>query len=238
MRGNTRNPKTEVKKEKKVVDNTLSSNKVKAFATELKQHQKPISNFLRENDISIILGEAGCAKDFIQMYRAIDGVNNGEFNKIVVTKPIVELGQSVGFLPGLEDKFEPYTKSFFDSIYKIVGKDNSTKIKSKVIFEHIGFQRGNTFPEHSVVILSEAQNMTLHELISYTTRLPESSKLFINADPLQSDIGRRSGIKDFISIMENLDGVGIIELDPAIHQMRRKLIVDINRKYRELLKNK
>ncbi len=222
-------------KKVKVIESTLSSNRKQRSKAELKPHQKPVANFLRSNDISIVLGEAGCAKDFVQMYRALEGLEDGEFDKIIITKPIVELGKSVGFLPGLDEKFDPYLKSFYDHISKIKGSEIGGTIKNKVIFEHIGFQRGNTLPEYSVCILSEAQNMTLHELISYTTRLPETSKLFINADLLQSDIGNKSGLLDFLEIMSNLDGVGIIELDPVKHQTRRKIITDINIKYRKVL---
>ena len=233
--------KTRQNKKDKVVEQTLtssSSERVYKKAT-LKAHQKPVANFLRENNVSILLGEAGCAKDFIQMFRALEGLENGEFEKIVITKPIVEMGRSVGFMPGDErDKFAPYEKSFYNSISKISGRDNINSIRSKIIFEHVGFQRGNTFPEHSVIILSEAQNMTLHEIISYTTRLPISSRLFINADPLQSDIGKYSGLGDFINIMEGIDGVGVLELDPKIHQTRHRMITDINRRYRRLLEKR
>ena len=204
------------------------------FKMQLMPHQKPVSNFLRENQISIILAEAGCSKDFVQMYRALDGLLKKEFEKIIISKPIVEIGASIGFLPGLDEKLFPYERSFRETVTKILGKENNN-IGSKIIFEHTGFLRGNTLPAHSVIILSEAQNLTLHQIISYITRVPETSKLFINADPLQSDLGRKSGLSDFLKIMDGIDGVGILELDPTIHQMRSKLIVDINRNYRNFL---
>ena len=231
--------RTTVKREprkEKIVEHTLTSSKKEAKTAELKPHQKPVANFLRENDISILLSGAGCSKDFVQMFRAIEGVKNKEFEKIIITKPIKELGQSVGFLPGLDEKFDPYLKSFYDSIDKIVGKEHSNAIKAKVQFEHIGFQRGNTFPEHSVIILSEVQNMTCHEAISYVSRLPESSKLFVNGDWMQSDLGMKSGLNDFLECMSGIDGVGIALLDPKIHQMRRKIINDIAENYLKVLK--
>lgn len=229
-------PKREPRKTK-VVDKTLTSSK-QVKTAELKPHQKPVTNFLRENKISIILGEAGCSKDFVQLFRAVDGVNNDEFDKIVITKPIVEMGRSIGFLPGDDEKLAPYKRSFYSNLLKIIGKDKITSFNSKIIFEHIGFQRGNTMPEYSVIILSEAQNMTLHELISYTTRVPETSKLFINCDFSQSDIGNKSGLNDFLRIMNNINGVGIAILDSKVHQMRSKLITEINKNYVELLKSK
>lgn len=225
-------------KKTKIVEQTLtssSSERVYKKAT-LKAYQKPVANFLRENNVSILLGEAGCAKDFIQMFRALEGLNDGEFERIVITKPIVEMGRSVGFLPGDEkEKFAPYEKSFYGNVTKILGRDNVNNVRAKIDFEHVGFQRGNTFPEKSVVILSEAQNMTLHELVSYVTRLPITSKLFINADPLQSDIGKQSGLKDFLKIMEGVDGVDVMELDPKVHQTRHRMITEINKNYRKLL---
>lgn len=226
--------KKESKKEK-VKESTLTLNKKENKLATLKPHQKPVANFLRQNDISIILAEAGCSKDFVQMYRALEGLEEGEFEKIIITKPICELGKSVGFLPGLDEKFEPYLKSFYANITKIKGREVGGALKDKIIFEHIGFQRGNTFPLYSAIILSEAQNMTLHELISYVSRVPDTSKLFINADMLQSDIGNKSGLMDFLTIMSGIQGVGILELDPVKHQMRRKIITDINKKYVSLL---
>lgn len=219
----------------KVVEHTLVSGK-QVKEAELKRHQIPVSNFLKSNEISIILSNAGCAKDFVQMYRAIEGLRSGEFKQIIITKPIVELGKSVGFMPGADEKFDPYIRSFYAIIDKIVGKDNSNGIKAKVHFEHIGFQRGNTFPEQSAVILSEVQNMTCHEAVSYVSRLPESSKLFINGDWMQSDLGTKSGLNDFLECMSGVEGVGIAILDPKIHQMRRKIINDIADNYLEILK--
>ena len=230
-------PKKETKKPTKVVEHTLTANKEQKLAT-LKPHQKPVSNFLRGNSISIVLGEAGCSKDFVQMFRAIDGINSKEFSKLVVTKPIVEMGTSIGFLPGDEEKLAPYKRSFYSNLAKIVGADKMGSYKDKVIFEHIGFQRGNTLPEYSVIILSEAQNMTLHELISYTTRVPDTSKLFVNGDLSQSDIGKKSGLNDYLKIMDSISGVGIAVLDPTTHQMRSKLITEINKNYISFMESK
>ena len=236
MTAQKRTPVKREPKKEKVVEHGLVSNKVVKDKVELKPHQKPVSNFLRQNDISIILSGAGCAKDFVQMYRAIEGLKNKEFERIVITKPIIELGASVGYLPGLEDKFDPYLKSFYNSIDKIVGNENANTIKAKIQFEHVGFQRGNTFPEHSAIILSEAQNMNAHELISYVSRLPESSKMFVNADWIQSDLGMKSGLNVFLECMSGVDGVGIVMLDPKVHQMRRRIINDIADNYLKVLK--
>jgi len=232
-------PKREPRKAK-VVDKTLSASK--QFKTaELKPHQKEVANFLRSNDISVVLSEAGCAKDFVQMYRAIEGLKNKEFEKIIICKPIVEIssGKGIGFLPGLlEEKTAVYLKSFYDNIAKIVGKENVNAIMSKIQFEHVGFQRGNTMPENSVIILSEVQNLSASEAHSYLTRVPQSSKLFINGDASQSDLGMKSGLNDFLESISGVNGVGIAILDGKKHQMRRKEIIEITEKYIEIQKRK
>ena len=230
-------PKREAKKQPKVIEHGLTANKEIKKAT-LKAHQKPVANFLKSNLISIVLGEAGCSKDFVQLFSAVEGVQNKEFERIIITKPIVEMGRSIGFLPGDEEKLNPYKKSFYSNLLKIVGKESMSSISSKLEFEHLGFQRGNTFPEYSVIILSEAQNLTLHELISYTTRVPSTSKLFVNGDFSQSDIGNKSGLNDYLRIMGNIEGVGIALLDPKKHQMRSKIITDINKNYIDLLESR
>lgn len=230
-------PKRESKKEK-VVDHTLTSSKEVKTAI-LKPHQKPVSNFLRANDISVILSDAGCAKDFVQMFRAIEGLKNKEFEKIIICKPILEIGKGIGFLPGLlEEKTAVYLKSFYDNIAKIVGKENVNSIMSKIQFEHTGFQRGNTMPENSVIILSEIQNLTASEAHSYLTRVPQSSKLFCNGDASQSDLGMKSGLNDFLESISGINGVGIAILDGNTHQMRRKEIIEITEKYIAIQKRK
>lgn len=232
-------PKREVKKQAKVVEHTLTANKKRTKTAELRPHQKPVANFLREQDISVVIADAGCAKDFVQMYRAIEGLKNKEFEKIIICKPIIEASRSIGFMPGdLSEKTDMYLKSFYDLIDKIVGKENANSIKSKVQFEHVGFQRGNTFPEFSCVIVSELQNLTASEAHTYITRLPQSSKMFLNADAVQSDLGLKSGLNDFLESISGVSNCAIAILDNEKHQMRRKEIVEITKKYIEIQKRK
>lgn len=223
-------PKEKEVRKPKVVEHGLTSNKQYKPA-ELKKHQKPVANFLREQDISVVIADAGCAKDFVQMYRAIEGLKNKEFERIVICKPIVEASRSIGFMPGsLSEKTDMYLKSFYDSVDKIVGKDSANAIKAKIQFEHVGFQRGNTFPEFSCVIVSELQNLSASEAHTYITRLPQSSKMFLNADAVQSDLGMKSGLNDFLESISGVDNCAIAILDGEKHQMRRKEIIEITKK--------
>ena len=229
--------KKEVKKEK-VIEHGLTSNREIKTAT-LKPHQKPVANFLRSYDISVLLSDAGCSKDFVQMFRAIEGLKNKEFEKIIICKPILEIGKGIGFMPGdLSEKTDMYLKSFYDNITKIVGKENVNSIMTKIQFEHTGFQRGNTLPENSCVILSEIQNLTASEAHSYLTRVPQSSKLFCNGDASQSDLGMKSGLNDFLESISGVNGVGIAILDGEKHQMRRKEIIEITKNYIEIQKRR
>ncbi len=213
----------------------MATRNAEFFRVDLEKNQKEVVNFLRENEISIIVGEAGTGKDFMQMYRAIDGLKKKEFEKIVLMKPIVEIGKSMGYLPGdSNDKTGPYEKSFYENLVKLIGKEEAQKLKNKIVFEPSNFIRGNTW-DYSAVILSEAQNCTLHELVTITTRLSSSSKLYINGDLFQSDI-RNSGLKVFTDITKNIEGVGYRELDDS-YQMRNPMIVEINRAYRKYLNN-
>ena len=207
------------------------------FRTKLEPQQKEVVNFLRSNEVSIIIGAPGTGKDFNCLYRGIDALDTNEHSELILTKPVLELGTKMGYLPGMEsDKTEPYEKSFHDNIIKMIGKDNYRKLRNSIKFEAINFMRGNTY-EYSTVILSEAQNCTLHELISIVTRVGKSSKLFINGDPNQSDIGHKSGLMKFINIVKDVEGVGLMELGDE-HQMRNPMIVEINKKYTEYLKAK
>ena len=204
------------------------------FKTQLYTHQKEVINFLRSNNVSIIIGEAGTAKDFCCLYRGLDALDSKEHSELILIKPILELGNKMGFLPGDEqDKMKPYEKSFHDNIIKLVGKTMYGKLKKSIRFEPVNFLRGTTF-EYSTVILSEAQNCTLHELISIVTRVASNSRIFINCDPRQSDIGHNSGIIDFIKIVNSVEGVGIMKLGEE-HQVRNPMITKINKNYSNFL---
>lgn len=132
------------------------------------------------------------------------------------------------------EKYAPYEQSFIDNLQRIVGtyESNSLLNGKKISFQPINFVRGSTF-RNAVVILSEAQNCTLHELVSFTTRVADDSKLLINGDLLQADI-KNSGLKKYIELFSNIEGIDYLELGPEF-QMRSKLIVDINRIYRNYL---
>jgi len=223
-------------KRKSSEEQYYSTRNVDNFRVELTKLQKPVENFLRENEISVLHGMAGTGKDFIQLHRAIKGLIDKEFEQVIFMRTAVEVGVSIGFLPGEDkDKLAPYEKLFYENLSKMLEKTVFDRIKNKIKFEHIGFVRGRSF-DHSCIILSEAQNCTLHEIITVCTRLSSSSKLLINGDKFQQDI-RNSGFKDFLRIAENVRGIGVMELGDEF-QMRNPLIVRLDKEYRRFIMNK
>lgn len=201
--------------------------------------QKGVINFFRTYPITVLEGEAGTAKDFCSMYYALNEFfhGNSELEQIIVTKPLVEVGKGVGFLPGtIGEKIAPYENSISANIIKLIGETgfrNLTNSK-KLQFVPINYVRGETY-ENSIIILTEAQNCTLHEIITFVTRVADSSRLLINGDTLQSDI-KNSGFTTFIDLMQDVEEIGYMRLDER-YQMRSEIIVKINRIYREYLRS-
>lgn len=233
------------KEAKKKTDNpqALSSRNKDNFRLQLTELQKPIVNLHRENDIVILLASPGSGKDFMQVYRAMSGLINKEFEEVIFMRTILEATSSkIGFLPGDEKSKEaPYLEIFYDQMRSMLKPAVYERLKTKVKFEYPGFARGKTFGGNDkgnvCIILSEGQNCELRELILISTRLSEGSKLYINSDPNQSDIGNKSGILDFCKIVENIDGVCVKELGQEF-QMRGRLVQEIDNGYRSFLKSK
>lgn len=205
--------------------------------------QKPIVLKIKKHDVSIITGAAGTSKDFIQLHTALKYVidKKSGYDSIVISKPITEIGRSMGFLKGdADEKTAPYRASFDAIVNEILPKSSENKraqaIKDNIEFQPVNFVRGNTF-KNKIVILSEAQNLTIHELVSFVTRLDSSSKLFINGDIDQSDIGNKSGLQTLINIMESIPSTCHIHLGDEF-QTRNKLIVRLTKNYNSFLKHK
>ena len=241
-------PKREVKKQAKVVEHGLVANKLESVSTknsdnfklELTDIQKPIVNLHRQNDIMILTGSPGTGKDFMQIYRAISGLISKEFEEVIFMRTILEATSSkLGFLKGDEDsKLQPYLEVFQEHVKSMVKPHVYERIKNKIRFEYPGFIRGKTFGGNDkgnvCVVLTEAQNCELKELITISTRMAEGSKLYLNGDFFQSDIGNKSGLKTFIDIIKNIEGVGYEELDDTF-QMRGRLVQEIDTAYRKYL---
>ena len=230
--------KRETKKEK-VVEHTLTSSKVvDKFRITLTKPQKEVVNFLRQNKVSLITGESGTSKDTICFYRGLDAIINKEFEKLIVVRPLVQSGVSLGYIKGdLSEKTAAYEDFYKYHLGKILNKIELDRIKNKIEFETTQFSRGKNW-EHSFIIVSESQSFTLHELFTLVTRVSDTSIIVFNGDyELQNDIGNKSGYKDFINIIKDIEDIDYIHLGDEF-QMRSQLITQINKAHKNFLKNK
>lgn len=209
--------------------------KAQDIKIQLTKLQKPIVNFFIENQISILTGDPGTGKTTLALYYAVKQLLNKEFEKIIISKPVIETGRSIGYLPGeLDDKLAPYKQSYIDIIAKLVGGHKCNDLlRGKVVFENIGFVRGKTF-ENSCIILDESQNCDLQSLISFITRIDDSSKMILLGDEFQNDLGKHSGLNSLLKIIDGIDNIGYKDLGEE-YQMRSKIVSDIYKSYKIFL---
>lgn len=230
-------------KRKSSKSKSYSSKNSDNFIVELLPIQKEVINLHIENDIVLLTGAPGTGKDFMQIYRAVSGLIQKEFEEVIFMRTAIEATSTkLGYLKGDEqDKLQPYLEIFYDQLSRMLNRVVYERMKSKVRFEYPGFVRGKTFGGSNkgnvCIILTEAQNCTLHELVTISTRLADGSKLFINGDVNQSDIGNKSGLRDFLKITSNIEGVFHKELG-AEFQMRGRLAQEIGEAYDKFINKK
>lgn len=186
---------------------------------------------LKERDIVFAFGPAGTGKTFLSIAYALNELLNKKIKKVILTRPIVEAGESLGFLPGdYVQKINPYLIPLFDAINFILPPEVGLKLSAQNLIEiaPLAYMRGRTF-ENSIVILDEAQNTTYGQMKLFLTRLGEGSKLIITGDITQIDLPRRinSGLVEALQILKNVDDIGIIEFhekDVVRHALVKKII--------------
>jgi len=168
--------------------NRERKNEIK-YKISLNEEQKETKRLIRENQIVIVTGRAGSGKSLVSAVAALDFINKKECEKIFVTRATVEVGQSLGFLPGtLDDKFNPYIEALVDNLNKCQDPAKTTQMVNdgKMVGCTIQFIRGKTIDD--VLIVEEAQNMTKHQMLAILTRLGKTGKIIINGDNEQKDI--------------------------------------------------
>lgn len=195
-------------------------------------NQKKYMETIQNNDIVFGWGSAGSGKTYLAMAMAVQALLERKVDRIILTRPAVEAGEKLGFLPGdLEEKVNPYLRPLFDALYDMVDLDRAARMIEKGIIEiaPIAFMRGRTL-SHSFVILDEAQNTTTDQMKMFLTRLGFDSKAVITGDITQIDLpyGKMSGLADAIRILDGIDGIGMVEFtekDVVRHPLVRKIIV-------------
>ncbi|MDO4300175.1 MAG: PhoH family protein [Clostridia bacterium] len=193
--------------------------------------QKYYIDSIRNNTVVFGVGPAGTGKTYLAMAMAITAFKNGDVNRIILTRPAIEAGENLGFLPGdLQDKVDPYLRPLYDALYEIMGADTFLKNMEKGAIEvaPLAYMRGRTL-DNSFIVLDEAQNTTPEQMKMFLTRLGYSSKAVITGDITQIDLprGKKSGLIEAVKILENIEGIRICNLtnkDVVRHPLVQKII--------------
>ena len=193
--------------------------------------QKYYVDSIRNNTVVFGVGPAGTGKTYLAMAMAITAFKNGEVNRIILTRPAIEAGENLGFLPGdLQDKVDPYLRPLYDALYEIMGADSFLKNMEKGAIEvaPLAYMRGRTL-DNSFIVLDEAQNTTPEQMKMFLTRLGYSSKAVITGDITLIDLPRvkKSGLIEAVRILENIEGIKICNLtnkDVVRHPLVQRII--------------
>ncbi|HET8686049.1 MAG TPA: PhoH family protein [Methanosarcina sp.] len=195
-------------------------------------NQKRYLNAMASSTIVFGTGPSGVGKTFLATAFAADALLEKRIEHVIVTRPAIETGQSIGFLPGeLEEKFDPYLQPFKDVLNRRLGRSHVEALlkNGRIEATPINYLRGRTF-RNSVVILDEAQNTTPEQMKMFLTRIGEGSTLIINGDLLQSDIEGPSGLADALSKVSRIPGVRVVEFERK-DIVRHGIIQDIIEAY-------
>ena len=203
--------------------------------------QRKYISAIEDNIITFGIGPVGTGKTFLAIAMAAKALKNNSVSKIILTRPAVEAGENLGFLPGdLQEKIDPYLRPLYDSLYNILGYDNFLRLKEKGIIEvaPLAYMRGRTLDD-AFIILDEAQNATNEQMKMFLTRIGFESKAVVTGDITQIDLGRRksSGLVSVSKILNNIKGINFNYFDSSDvvrHSIVMK-IIDAYTKYEDSL---
>lgn len=194
---------------------------------------------IRKNDIVFGIGPAGTGKTYLAIALAIKAFKDGDVEKIILTRPALEAGESLGFLPGdLQEKIDPYLRPLYDALFDIMGAESFYRHKEKGLIEvaPLAYMRGRTL-EKAFIILDEGQNTTKEQMKMFLTRLGNGSKMVITGDLTQIDLprGKESGLREASNILKEIKGIGFNYFEEG-DIVRNKLVMKIVRAYDEFEK--
>ena len=186
---------------------------------------------IKKNDIVFGVGPAGTGKTYLAVVMAVAAMRRGEVSRIVLTRPAVEAGESLGFLPGdLKEKVDPYLRPLYDALYNIFGAEHTQRLMDRETIEiaPLAYMRGRTLDD-AYVILDEAQNTTVQQMKMFLTRLGFGSKMIVNGDVTQIDLlrGTKSGLIHSENVLRNVPGVGHVHFqseDVVRHPLVSRII--------------
>ena len=196
--------------------------------------QKKYVDAIKNNTVVFGVGPAGTGKTYLAVALAVSAFKNKEVEKIILTRPAVEAGEKLGFLPGdLQTKVDPYLRPLYDALQEMLGMDNYLKLIERGAIEiaPLAYMRGRTL-SNAFIILDEAQNTTKEQMKMFLTRMGEGSKMVITGDLTQIDLpeGKKSGLKHATDILKNIKGIETIRLT-ASDVVRHSLVMEIIRAY-------
>ncbi len=196
--------------------------------------QKQYIEAIRKNTITIGVGPAGTGKTYLAVAEAVNAFRAKKVNRIILTRPAVEAGEKLGFLPGdLQQKIDPYLRPLYDALFDMLGAENFQKCQERGDIEvaPLAYMRGRTLDD-SFIILDEAQNTTSEQMKMFLTRLGFNSKVVVTGDITQIDLpdGKKSGLKDAVRILKNIEDIAISRLT-ARDVVRHRLVQEIIKAY-------
>lgn len=199
-------------------------------------NQQLLVDSFEKNDMVFAVGPAGSGKTYLSIALAVKALKEKQVRKIILSRPAVEAGEKLGFLPGdMKDKIDPYLQPLYDSLEDMIPQVKLQDMMEKKIIQiaPLAFMRGRTLSD-AVVILDEAQNTTCAQIRMFLTRLGFNSKMIITGDVTQIDLpkGVRSGLKEAVEILDGVEGVGIVNLHSA-DIVRHKLVTRIVNAYKK-----
>ncbi len=202
--------------------------------------QKKYIQAIRDNTISISVGPAGTGKTYLAVAMAVRAFRAHEVNRIILTRPAVEAGEKLGFLPGdLQNKVDPYLRPLYDALFDMLGSENFSKYVERQNIEvaPLAYMRGRTLDD-SFIILDEAQNTTHEQMKMFLTRLGFNSKAIITGDVTQIDLPdpRRSGLLEAVKVLKNVDDISIIHFTEK-DVVRHRLVQEIIKAYEKYYNN-
>lgn len=203
--------------------------------------QKKYLEAIRDNTITIGIGPAGTGKTYLAVAMAVKAFRAKQVNRIILTRPAVEAGEKLGFLPGdLQQKVDPYLRPLYDALFDMLGAENFQKCQERGDIEvaPLAYMRGRTLDD-SFIILDEAQNTTCEQMKMFLTRLGFNSKAVVTGDITQIDLpdGKKSGLKDAVSVLKRVEDIAIIRLTGK-DVVRHKLVQAIINAYEKREENR
>lgn len=200
-------------------------------------NQRKLVDAVRQNDMVFAIGPAGTGKTYTGVALAVRALKNKEVKRIILTRPAVEAGENLGFLPGdLKEKLDPYMQPLYDALRDMIPSEKLDSYIEKGIIQiaPLAFMRGRTL-DHAFVILDEGQNTTHAQMKMFLTRMGKNAKFLLTGDPGQIDLPRRviSGLKEALLILKDIKGVGVVFLDDK-DVIRHKLVKKVIEAYKNI----